>query len=127
MAKTYTAIVLIAPIIVLALPIFDTLYAIVRRIIKGKSIKAVFKADKGHLHHRLMNKGFTQRQAVYILYGITATFGVFAIILLESGIWKALSFALLVIAIVAIGYKDVLGIRTNIEKIGNDQEENEKK
>ncbi len=127
MAKTYTAIVLIAPIIVLALPIFDTLYAIVRRIIKGKSIKAVFKADKGHLHHRLMNKGFTQRQAVYILYGITATFGMFAIILLESGIWKALSFALLVIAIVAIGYKDVLGIRTNIEKIGNDQEENEKK
>ncbi len=111
----------------LALPIFDTLYAIVRRIIKGKSIKAVFKADKGHLHHRLMNKGFTQRQAVYILYGITATFGMFAIILLESGIWKALSFALLVIAIVAIGYKDVLGIRTNIEKIGNDQEENEKK
>ena len=127
MAKTYTAIVLIAPIIVLALPIFDTLYAIVRRIIKGKSIKAVFKADKGHLHHRLMNKGFTQRQAVYILYGITATFGMFAIILLESGIWKALSFALLVIAIVAIGYKDVLGIRTNIEKIGYDQEENEKK
>ena len=111
----------------LALPIFDTLYAIVRRIIKGKSIKAVFKADKGHLHHRLMNKGFTQRQAVYILYGITATFGMFAIILLESGIWKALSFALLVIAIVAIGYKDVLGIRTNIEKIGNDKEENEKK
>ena len=127
MAKTYTAIVLIAPIIVLALPIFDTLYAIVRRIIKGKSIKAVFKADKGHLHHRLMNKGFTQGQAVYILCGITATFGMFAIILLESGIWKALSFALLVIAIVAIGYKDVLGIRTNIEKIGNDQEENEKK
>ena len=111
----------------LALPIFDTLYAIVRRIIKGKSIKAVFKADKGHLHHRLMNKGFTQRQAVYILYGITATFGMFAIILLESGIWKALSFALLVIAIVAIGYKDVLRIRTNIEKIGNDKEENEKK
>ena len=111
----------------LALPIFDTLYAIVRRIIKGKSIKAVFKADKGHLHHRLMNKGFTQRQAVYILYGITATFAMFAIILLESGIWKALSFALLVIAIVAIGYKDVLGIRTNIEKIGNDKEENEKK
>ena len=127
MAKTYTAIVLIAPIIVLALPIFDTLYAIVRRIIKGKSIKAVFKADKGHLHHRLMNKGFTQRQAVYILYGITATFGMFAIILLESGIWKALSFALLVIAIVAIGYKDVLGIRTNIEKKGKEKEENEKK
>ena len=85
-AKTYTAIVIIAPIIVLALPIFDTLWAIVRRIVKTKSIKGVFKADKGHLHHRLMAKGHTQRQAVLILYGVTATLGMIAIILLDSGI-----------------------------------------
>lgn len=110
-AKTYTALVLIAPIIVLGLPIFDTIFAIIRRIIKGKSIKAVFKADKGHLHHRLMKRGYTQKQAVLILYGLTATLGMFAIILLESGIWKALSFALLVIAIVAIGYKDIFKIK----------------
>ena len=80
----------------------QTLWAIVRRIVKTKSIKGVFKADKGHLHHRLMAKGYTQRQAVLILYGVTATLGMIAIILLDSGIWKALSFALLVIAIVAI-------------------------
>ena len=110
-AKTYTALVLIAPIIVLGLPIFDTLFAIIRRIIKGKSIKAVFKADKGHLHHRLMKRGYTQKQAVLILYGLTATLGMFAIILLESGIWKALSFALLVIAIIAIGYKDIFRVK----------------
>ena len=106
-AKTYTALVLIAPIIILGMPIFDTLFAIFRRIIKGKSIKAVFKPDKGHLHHKLMAKGYTQRQAVLIMYGITAILGMFAVILLESGIWKALSFAILIIAIVAIGYKDV--------------------
>ena len=110
-AKTYTAIVIVAPIIVLALPIFDTLWAIVRRIVKTKSIKGVFKADKGHLHHRLMARGYTQKQAVLILYGITATFGMTAIILLDSGVWKAISFALLVIAIVAIGYKDILHLR----------------
>ena len=80
-------------------------------IIKGKSIKAVFKADKGHLHHRLMKRGYTQKQAVLILYGLTATLGMFAIILLESGIWKALSFALLVIAIIAIGYKDIFRVK----------------
>lgn len=56
MAKTYTVLVLIAPLIVLGLPIFDTIFAIFRRIIKGKSLKAVFKPDKGHLHHRLMAK-----------------------------------------------------------------------
>ena len=119
-AKTYTAIVIIAPIIVLALPIFDTLWAIVRRIVKTKSIKGVFKADKGHLHHRLMAKGYTQRQAVLILYGVTATLGMIAIILLDSGIWKALSFALLVIAIVAIGYKDIVHLRDN-EEIENEK------
>ena len=121
-AKTYTALVLIAPIIVLALPIFDTIFAIIRRIIKGKSIKAVFKADKGHLHHRLMKRGYTQKQAVLILYGLTATFGMFAIILLESGIWKALSFALLVIAIIAIGYKDIFRVKqeVDIEDINQD-------
>ncbi len=118
-AKTYTAIVLIAPIIVLALPIFDTLWAIIRRIVKTKSIKGVFKADKGHLHHRLMAKGFSQKQSVLILYGITAILGMTAVILLDSGIWKAISFALLVVAIIAIGYKD-------IKQLGlfNDEENN---
>lgn len=123
-AKTYTAIVLIAPIIVLALPIFDTLFAIVRRIIKGKSIKAVLKPDKGHLHHRLMQKGYTQKQAVLIMYGITAILGMFAIILFESGIWKALSFALLICAIVAIGYKDI--VRVMGDKVDSKQTNNKK-
>lgn len=111
MAKTYTAIVLIAPLIVLALPICDTVFAIFRRIIKEKSLKAVFNADNGHIHHRLMKKGYTQKQAVYILYGISAVFGMFAIILLESGIWKAMSFALIILAIVMIGYKDILHLK----------------
>lgn len=110
-AKTYTAIIVIAPLLVLALPIFDTSLAIIRRIIKEKSLKAIFKADRGHLHHKLIDKGYTQKQAVYILYGISAAFGLFAIILLESGVWKALSFALLVIAIVAIGYKDIFKLK----------------
>lgn len=112
-AKTYTAIVLIAPILVLALPIFDTSFAIVRRIIKQKSLKAVFKADRGHLHHKLIDKGYTQKQAVLILYGISATFGLFAVILIDSGFWKAMSFALLVVAIIAIGYKDIFRVKKN--------------
>lgn len=115
-AKTYTALVLIAPIIILGMPIFDTLFAIFRRLIKGKSIKAVFKPDKGHLHHKLMAKGYTQRQAVLIMYGITAILGMFAVILLESGIWKALSFALLIVAIIAIGYKDMVRLMGDDDK-----------
>ena len=105
-AKTYTLAVIILPLIVLGLPIFDTLWAIIRRLIKGKSIKAIFKADKGHLHHRIVAKGFSQKQAVLILYGISATFGIFAVILLDSGIWKALSFLLMVIVAIGLGYKN---------------------
>lgn len=110
-AKTYTLIVIVAPLIVLALPVFDTLFAIVRRLIKGKSIKAVVMPDKGHLHHKMLKKGFTQKEAVLILYGISATFGMFAIVLLESGIWKALSFALIVVAVIALGYKNIFKLR----------------
>ena len=119
-AKTYTALVLIAPIIILGMPIFDTIFAIFRRIIKGKSLKAVFQPDKGHLHHKLMAKGYTQKQAVLIMYGITATLGMFAVILLESGIWKAISFALLIVAIVAIGYRDFNKL---LEEEGNTKDE----
>ena len=107
-AKTYTLLVLISPLIILALPIADTLFAIVRRIIKGKSIKAIFSPDTGHLHHKLMKKGYTQKQAVLILYGISACLGMFAIILLESGIWKAISFALMIIAVISVGYRDFI-------------------
>ena len=107
-AKTYTAAVIVLPVIVLGLPIFDVIFAIIRRIIKGKSIKAVFKPDKGHLHHKLVAKGFTQKQAVLILYGLSASLGMFAIILFDSGIWKALSFLLMIIAAVALGYRNFI-------------------
>ena len=117
-AKTYTAAVIVLPLIVLGLPIFDTIWAIVRRLIKGKSIKAVFKADKGHLHHRIVAKGFSQKQAVLILYGISAVFGMFAVILADSGIWKALSFLLIVIVAIAAGYKNF-----SVEKTGDEQYE----
>lgn len=123
-AKTYTAIVIVAPLMVLALPILDTLSSIVRRAIHGKSLKAIIEPDAGHLHHKLLKKGFTQKQAVLILYGITAIFGMFAIILMESGIWKALSFAIIICIIIAMGYKEFFkqrllvdsGEEENIEK-----------
>lgn len=105
-AKTYTLVVIVAPLIVLGLPVLDTIVAIIRRIIKGKSLKAIMKADKGHLHHTLLKHGFSQKEAVFIMYGVTAALGLFAIILLDSGIWKALSFLLMVIAIVAIGFRN---------------------
>lgn len=121
-AKTYTAIVIVAPILVLALPIFDTLSSIVRRIIQGKSLKAIIQPDANHLHHKMLKKGFTQKQAVLIMYGMSAVFGLFAIILMDSGIWKALSFAIIVSLIIAAGYKEFFKQRLLVD-ISEDEHE----
>lgn len=118
-AKTYTAVVIALPILVLGLPIFDVIWAIIRRLKKGKSIKAIFQPDRGHLHHRLLAGGFSQKQAVLILYAISAALGLFAIIILESGIWKALSFLLMVIAALFLGYRNFL---TEKDEIGEKYE-----
>lgn len=121
-AKTVTLVVLVAPILVLALPIFDTIFAIIRRIIKGKSLKAVFQADRGHLHHRLMESGYTQKQSVFILYGASAMLGIFAIILIDNGIWKALSFALIIAAIIGVGHKEIMKFNKELLKENKERE-----
>ena len=69
--KTAATVALVVPVIVLGLPILDTLFAIVRRRINGRP---VFQPDKGHLHHRLLAMGLTQKQAVLLMYAITALF-----------------------------------------------------
>jgi len=66
--KVATGLAFAIPLLILAVPIFDTVFAIVRRMFHGKPI---FKADKGHLHHRLLNMGLTQPQAVLTIYVIT--------------------------------------------------------
>ena len=84
-AKTVTLVVLVAPILVLALPIFDTIFAMVRRAVKRKPL---FAPDGGHVHHRLIKAGFTQRQAVLILYTVTSTLCIIAVSLITQDLWK---------------------------------------
>lgn len=97
--KSVATIALIVPIFALGLPILDTTFAIVRRFRGGVPI---FKPDKGHLHHRLLSVGFTQRQAVLLMYVISALFGLSAIALTEVS--RQVAVLILVIVIVAIFY-----------------------
>ncbi|MDD4583733.1 MAG: MraY family glycosyltransferase, partial [Eubacteriales bacterium] len=76
--KSATVIATILPIFVLALPIFDTAFAIFRRWINGKPI---MEADKGHLHHLIMNVGMGQKRTVLTLYCISGIMGVAAILI----------------------------------------------
>ena len=66
------------PIIILALPIFDTLFAIWRRY---RGHHPIFQADKGHLHHRLLARGISHKNVVFILWGISAICSVIALVL----------------------------------------------
>ena len=75
--KSATFVSMIIPVLVLGVPIFDTAFAIFRRFVNRKPIMG---ADKGHLHHRLMNLGYGQRRATLMLYGITAIMGVAAVL-----------------------------------------------
>ncbi len=81
--KGATVIATVVPMFVLALPIFDTLFAILRRLVNGRPI---MEADKGHLHHRIMAVGLGQKRTVLTLYGISGIMGV-AAILVTRGLW----------------------------------------
>lgn len=67
--------------LVLAYPLIDTAFAIVRRWVKGRPI---FSADREHLHHRLLDSGFDQRQAVLVLYALTLVFCLLALLLVKG-------------------------------------------
>ena len=85
--KSYAIITFAVPLLILGLPLFDALFAMIRRIWKGQSPMV---ADRGHLHHRLIDMGFSQKQTVFILYAISAVLGITAVVLAESGTLRAL-------------------------------------
>ena len=76
--KSYAIISFAVPFLMLGLPIFDTCFAILRRLAQGQSPMA---PDRGHIHHRLIDMGFTQKQAVAVLYLISAILGLSAVVL----------------------------------------------
>ncbi|MBL8027166.1 MAG: hypothetical protein JNL74_12180 [Fibrobacteres bacterium] len=73
-----TTVSMVTPLIALGVPIFDTLFAIVRRMISGRN---PFAADRQHFHHRLLSSGLTQKQAVMVIYSVCVIFGVIAFIM----------------------------------------------
>ena len=74
--KGYAMIALMVSVLSVGFPIFDTLFAMTRRAAKHQPI---MQADRGHLHHKLIDHGFSQKQAVIILYGISVLCGLVAI------------------------------------------------
>ncbi len=98
--KFYAVISFAVPFLILGLPIFDTTFAFIRRIAHGQS---PMHADRGHIHHRLIDMGLNQKQAVATLYVISAMLGLSAVVLTTGGEQKAMLFflALCIVAAVA--------------------------
>lgn len=95
--KTAATVALIVPMIALGLPIMDTALAIVRRYLRGVPI---FSPDRGHLHHRLLDKGLSQKQVVLLMYAITAFLGMISLVVVHLNVVLG---GLIVAVLVAVG------------------------
>ena len=80
--KFYAVLTFIVPILALALPLFDTLFAIIRRLLRGQN---PMTPDRGHLHHRLIDHGLSQKQATAVLYSLSAMLGLTAVVICTTG------------------------------------------
>ena len=85
--KVHAVVTFIIPFLILGVPIFDTIFSMLRRIFTGT---APWKPDKGHLHHRLIDMGFNQKQSVRILYAVSALLGISSIMLLTHHVVSAI-------------------------------------
>ena len=120
--KFYTIISFAVPFLMLALPIFDTCFAILRRVSKGQSPMA---PDRGHIHHRLIDMGFSQKQAVAVLYVISAILGLSAVVLTTNGTVRAMLF--LVALCVAGGMAGMIFLNHNNNNNNNEKTPEEPK
>ena len=103
--KLYNIISFAVPFLMLGLPIFDTCSAILRRVSHGQS---PMTADRSHVHHKLIDMGFSQKQAVAVLYIISAILGLSAVVLTTSGEVRAMMFLLALCAAGAVGWRTYL-------------------
>jgi len=105
-SKGGTAVALLVPVLAMGVPILDTLLAIVRRVIERRPI---FSADKGHLHHKLLEMGLTHRRAVLAIYGLSLLFTATAIVVYMGRTWQ-IGLALALATALAFAVVRLLGI-----------------
>ncbi|MBQ3126792.1 MAG: undecaprenyl/decaprenyl-phosphate alpha-N-acetylglucosaminyl 1-phosphate transferase [Clostridia bacterium] len=85
--KTHAVLAFLIPMSVFGLPLFDTAFAVIRRLLHGQS---PFHADRGHIHHRLIDMGFGHRRSVLTLYAICGILGIAAVMLTLPVLYPAL-------------------------------------
>ncbi|HEX5874443.1 MAG TPA: MraY family glycosyltransferase [Pyrinomonadaceae bacterium] len=121
--KATTAVAVVVPILAFGFPMVDTAMTMGRRLL---SRKPVFQGDNEHIHHMLLARGWSQRRAALVLYGVCALFGLAALIFPATGS-KLTGFMLFVISvavIIAVGhlrYHEVDELRAGVKRTVNDR------
>jgi len=121
--KATTAVAIVVPILAFGFPVVDTAMTMGRRMV---SRKPVFQGDKEHIHHMLLARGWSQRRAAIVLYGVCALFGLTALIFPATGS-KLTGFMLFVISvavIIAVGhlrYHEVDELRAGVKRTVSDR------
>ena len=118
MFKMYSVISFVVPFLMLGLPIFDTASAFIRRILKGQN---PMSPDRGHVHHRLIDMGFSQKQAVAVLYIISAILGLSAVVLTTSGPIKAILLLLALCAAAAVSVRIFMGNNGKKQEVSEEE------
>jgi UDP-GlcNAc:undecaprenyl-phosphate/decaprenyl-phosphate GlcNAc-1-phosphate transferase len=100
--KSPTIVAVAIPIVSLGLPILDVTVAVLRRFLSGQRL---FRADREHIHHKLLRRGVSHKQTVLVLYGVSACFGLLSLLLLNPGGTAA------AIVLVVCGVGVMIGVR----------------
>lgn len=118
--KASTAVAVAIPLMAFGLPVIDTAFALTRRFISGRPL---FGGDREHIHHKLLERGWSQRRVAFVLYGVCALFGIVALLFVsDGGGGKTTGLLLLVIgaAIVLIAgrlrYHEVDEVRASVRR-----------
>ncbi len=124
--KSATIMATIVPVLVLGLPIFDTGFAILRRLANHRPI---MEADKGHLHHRLMAAGLGQRRTVLTLYGISGIMGIAAVLFSRDLFVETLGLLAITVMYIYIFLTDAntWKLKLNPVNIAREEKRNERK
>lgn len=99
-AKGYTLLAIVAPILILGVPIFDTVFAMIRRLLAHKPM---LQPDSGHVHHRLLKKGYSQKRAVLFLYSVTSILSILAVTIISIDLVKFIILMIAIVIFVIIG------------------------
>lgn len=117
--KASTAVAVAIPLIAFGLPVLDTGFTLVRRFINRRPL---FDGDREHIHHKLLERGWSQRRVALVLYGVCALFGILALLFVHTTEMRTTGLLLFVIGVAAVSivgslrYHEVDEVRAGMKR-----------